>query len=275
MKKISIIAPVFNNVLRIFKVNAELVNYFKDKYNFEVFYYYKGDLQNNPHDDYHFNYLKIVDNQSFNDCVVDGFNRADGDCVIIADLNNSDYQDYLTKMLVEWEAKAQVVLVKKNIKTGFWDKIKNFFVNIGHKIYDLLLSFVGLNADFCAYKNFQLFSREVAEVIKSFPEKNYYLRNFDCWVDYRVSILYTNNKIKVKNKTKIFTKDFAYCLSAFALMLSSIVLVAVGKSAVPQTNVATFILIGVGLTVCLGAFAIFCLYRWFVYKKTLLKINMK
>ena len=37
MKKISIIAPVFNNVLRIFKVNAELVNYFKDKYKNDSF----------------------------------------------------------------------------------------------------------------------------------------------------------------------------------------------------------------------------------------------
>ena len=275
MKKISIISPVFNNVLRISTVNSELLNYFKGKYNFQVFYYYTGDLQNNGHDDYHFQYLKIVDNQNFNECVVDGFNRADGDCVIVADLNNVDYLDYISKMLIEWEAKAQVVLVKKNTSTSFWGKIKNFFVKIGQKIYDLLLSFVGLNADFGAYKNFQLFSREVAEVIKSFPEKNYYLRNFDCWVDYRVSILYTNKNVKVKNKTKTFTKDFAYCLSAFLLMIASIVLVAVGKSAVQQTNVATFVLIGVGLIICLGVFAIFCLYRWFVYKKTLLKMNMK
>ena len=274
MKKISIISPVFKNVLRISNVNVELLSYFKDKYNFEVFYYYTGDLKNSIKDDYHFKYIKI-DNQNFNDCVVDGFNRADGDCVIVADLNNADYLNYIIKMLMEWETKAQVVLVKKNNSTSFWGKIKNFFAKIGQKIYDLLLSFVGLNADFCVYKNFQLFSREVAEVIKSFPQKNYYLRNFDCWVDYRVSILYTNKKVKVKNKTKIFTKDLIYCFCSLFLMVSSIVLVCLGKNAVAKTNMSTFILIGVGLSVCLGVFSLFCLYRWFIYKKTLLKMNMK
>lgn len=274
MKKISIISPLFDKVLRIPNVANELLEFFKDKYNFEVYFYHSVDLNENLVDDYHFNYLKITDGQNFNDCIIDGFNRVNGDCVIVADLNNVDYLDYIIKLLVEWEAKAQVVLVKKHQPNNFWGKIKKFFAKITHKLYDYLLGFVGLNSDFCAYKNFQLFGKEVVEVIKSFPEKNYYLRNFDCWVDFRVSVLYTNKKVKVKNKTKLFTRDLAYCLCSLALTASSILLVTLGGKFVPQTSIATFILIGVGLSVCLGVFSLFCLYRWFLYKQTLLKINM-
>ena len=139
----------------------------------------------------------------------------------------------------------------------------------------MLLSFVGLHADFCAYRNFQLFSREVTEVIKSFPEKNYYLRNFDCWVDFRVSVLYSAKKVKTKNKVKVWTNDLIYGLCSLMLMVASIVIVGVGASAVQQVSRATFTLIGVGLSICLGVFSIFCLYRWFVYKRTLLKLNLK
>ena len=275
MKKVSIISPIYENIFRLPEVSRELVTFFKDKYDFEIFCYYKGTLPKDLIEDYRFNFLKIENNQNFNECIVDGFDRVDGDCVIIADINNTNYMDYITKLLVEWEAKAQIVLVKKNIKSGFWGKIKQFFVNIGNKITDMLLSFAGLNCDLHAYKNFQLFSKEVVQVIKSFPQKNYYLRNFDCWVDYRVSIIYSNDKVHVKNKIKNFTNDLIYCLISFVLMLTSVLLVSVGKAYVDKTAQPAFVFIGAGLSVGLTAFSLYFLYRWIVYKKTLINHTIK
>ena len=82
-------------------------------------------------------------------------------------------------------------------------------------------------------------------------------------------------KIKVKNKSKIFTKDLTASLVSFALMLSCLALVIFGSSAVSEISTATLMLLGVGISACLGVFAIFCLYRWFIYKKTFLKINIQ
>lgn len=267
MKKISIIAPVFEKVTKIDEILQKVSGFFAEKYDFEILAYcdkvFPQDIE-----DYRLTVINTNGNRDFNQCVIDGFERAAGDCIIIADINNKNLLDYLTKMLVEWEAKAQVVLIKKSKKP-------NIFARLWQKFTNLLLSFAGLHSNFYAYNNFQLFSREVAEVIKSFPEKNYYLRNFECWVDYRVSILYGNEKLKVKNKTKNFTKDSALSLTSFLMLAGIVCLVVFGSPYVQAPVRATFVLLGVGMAICLGLFSLFCFYRWFVYKKTLLEIKMK
>lgn len=273
MKKVSIISPVFEKVNNISETINGLISFFKDKYDFEVYYYYNGELSAEVMQDYHFNFIKIDKDKNFNDCVTDGFERVNGDCVVVADLSNKNYQDFLVKLLVEWESKAQVVLVKKQKGESFWGKVKNFFVRIGQKIYDSLLGFANLNNDFHCYNNFQLFSKEVVEVIKSFPERNFYLRNFDCWVDFKVSILWTNENLKINNKQKVLTKDFWCALGSFALCLATLFLTIFGGRAVADENKVLFNLIGIGLILCLGVFAIYNLYWWFISRKTFLERN--
>lgn len=273
MKKVSIISPVFDKIYKIPETMNSLLSFFKGKYDFEVYYYYNGELSKEVMQDYHFNFVKIGKNNNFNDCVADAFNRVNGDCIIVADLNDIDYQDYIHKLLVEWEAKSQIVLVKKQKSETFWGKIGNFFAGIGRKVYDFMLSFAGLNSDFHAYKNFQLFAKEVVEVIKSFPDRNYYLRNFDCWVDFRVSVLYANKKVKVKNKQKVFNRELIFALSSFGLMLATILLLVFGRAQVAQSSIVVFTLIGIGLSACLGIFAFYNLFWWFICRKTCLERN--
>jgi hypothetical protein len=272
LKKISIISPIFENVNRIPESMRGVVELFKDKYDFEVFYYYQG-LLPKVDTDYRFNFIDVKDCKNFNECVTDGFARVTGDCVIVANLDDVDFKDFITKLVVEWEAKAQVVLVQKEKDNSFWGKVKNFFVKIGRKMYDILLSLFGLSSDFHAFRNFQLFSREVVEVINAFPEKNYYLRNFDCWVDYRVSVLYSNKKVKVKNGSKVLNRDFGFFLSSMILMICTILLITLGSAQVDVGAKSTFMLIGISLCVALGGFGLFSLFRWVVNLKTKIEVE--
>ena len=276
MKKVSIISPVFENVTRVRQTMIELGDMFKNRYDFEVLYYHSAPLPEGVKTDGSFIFLDIQKGQSFDDCVTDGFERAKGNCVVVANLDNINYKDYILKLLVEWEKNAQVVLIKKRIeKPNIFEKIGRFFGKLFGKISDLLLSIVGLNKDFRGMRDFQLFSENVVEVIKEFPEKNYYLRNFDCWVDYRVTILWTEKATKVKRHERVWTKNFALFLSSFAFFLALLLTVIFTVELVDLSKRSTYLILGIGLMVVSVIFGVYNLYKWFVFRKTRLVSKKK
>lgn len=269
MKKISIISPVFENVNRISQTMTGLIEFFKDKYEFEVFYYHSVDLPENLISDSRFLFTKINQKQSHDDCVVDGFEKASGDCVIVADLNNVDYKEYLFRLIIEWENNAQIVLVKQEEqKLNFFQKIGRLFVKLGHKIQDLFMGIAGLTKDFRASRTFQLFARNVVEVINEFPEKNYYLRNYDCWVDFRVSILKSKQKIKVNRKQQVFNSDFYCFLASSILFLGMLFTVIFTAGKIAQDGRSTYVLIGIGLMLLFVIFGLFNFYYWQIFRLT-------
>ena len=269
MKKVSIISPVFENVNRISQTMTGLIEFFNEKYEFEVFYYHSAELPQNRIEDPRFIFIKTEPKQSHDDCVKDGFEKATGDCVIVADLDNVEHKDYLLKLLIEWENNAQIVLVKKDKgKQNFFQKIGGLFVKLAHKIQDVVMSIAGLSKDFRALRTFQLFARNVVEVIKEFPEKNYYLRNFDCWVDFRVSVLKTKSKVKVNRRQKKVNSDFYCCFASTLLLLGMLATVIFTSGLIPQDKRGMFILLGIGLMLVFLVFGLYNFYHWFVYRLT-------
>lgn len=276
MKKISIISPVFEEINRLGQVISGLEEFFKDKYDFEVLYYHSADLPEELKSNSHFMFYKIQKGQSFDDCVTDGFAKANGNCVIVADLNSLNYKDYLLKLLIEWENNAQIVLIKKQKeKLNFFQKIGRFFGSIFSKLYDVLLAIVGLNKDFRAMRTFQLFSENVVEVIKEFPEKNYYLRNFDCWVDYRVTVLYTNKFEKVKRHEKVANTNFFLYVSSFILFLGLLFATIFTTKLIDPARRSMYVLIGISLMVVFFSFGLYQLFKWFIFRKTKLTSSFK
>ena len=276
MKKISIISPVFENVNRISETMSGLIDFFKDKYEFEVFYYHTADLPENLLVDSRFTFFKVDKKKSHDDCVTDGFEKATGDCVIVADLNNIECKDYILKMLVEWENKAQIVMFKRDKRSlNFWQKIGNFFKGIGRALARMLMSFANLNKSFQAEKTFQLFSKNVVELIKQFPNKNYYLRNFDCWVDFRVSVVYINKNLKVKRKQKKSVPSlWAFIVSTvlFAGLLATLILTT---NLIPEINRKMFVFIGVAILAVFVIYSFYNLFKYAIYRMTNLKGNYK
>lgn len=274
MKKISVISPILDQVNRISETMKGILELFKDKYDFEVLYYYCGKLPSDLPEDSSFQFIETKPDTSFDDCVTMGFEKAIGDCVVVADLNNLNYKDYLTKLILEWEANAQIVLVKQEKKLDtFWKKVGNFFVNIKNKMYDLIIGLSNLNKDFKAYKTFQLFTREVADVIKEFPQKNYYLRNFDCWIDFRVSVLTSKEPEKNYKKIKVFDDEFIGFLCFSTIFIGILLLVCLSSKLVNVGSRSLYILIGIGLMVASLVFGIYNLHKWFLHRTTRLFAN--
>lgn len=268
MNKISIISPVFENVNRISETMSSLIDFFKDKYEFEVMYYHTAELPQGLTEDPRFTFNKVDKKKSHDDCVTDGFQKATGDAVIVADLDNVNYQDYIRQLLIEWENKAQIVLLKKQAPKGFWHNIGSFFVKVGHCISNMFTGVVNLSKDFRAMRTFQLFARNVVEVINEFPEKNYYLRNFDCWVDFRVTIVYIDKKIKVKRKQKKSTADLWTSLVSTLLFAGVLVAMILLQGKVPEANRLMFNVLGVGLACVFFILALWGMVSYIVYRKT-------
>lgn len=272
MKKVSIISPVFQNVNRVSETMSGLIELFEGKYEFEVLYYYAGNLPEGIINDQRFVFNKIEKGTSHDDCVTEGFKIATGDCVIVADLDNVNYKEYIRELIIQWENRAQIVLTKKDESNlNFFQKIKKFFVKIGHGISNMFTAFANLNKDFRAMRTFQLFARNVVEVINEFPEKNYYLRNFDCWVDFRVSIVYIKEKIKVKRYQKKSTSDLWVFLSTFAVFVGMILALVFTTNLIPANNQSMYSIIGVGITIVMGVVSLFSLYHYILYVKTNLR----
>ena len=120
-------------------------------------------------------------------------------------------------------------------------------------------------------RDFQLFSENVVEVIKEFPEKNCYLRNFDCWVDFRVTILWTEKIKKVKRHEKVWTGNFITFWCSFAIFLGLLFTVIFTNKLVDISKRPTYILLGIGLMIVAFIFAIYNLYKWFIFRKTKIK----
>lgn len=269
MRKISIIAPILNNFNRVEETMSGILELLKDKYEFEVFYYYCGKLPKDLATDTNFLFLETSPDKTFDDCVTMGFEKADGDAVIVADLNNVNYKDYITKLILEWEVNAQVVLVKKEKKiTTFWQKVGDFFVKLKNKFYNFMVGLGGLNKDFMAFRTFQLFSREVAEVIKEFPQKNYYLRNFDTWIDFRVSVLIAKEDSKLEQKEHIVDDKFIMFLCFSSVFIGLLLLVCFTARLVNAQSRSLYVLIGIGLMIASLVIGLYNLYKWFIHKKT-------
>lgn len=274
MKKISIVAPIFQSRNRLGESVLALREIFKGRYDYQIICYYSGNIPTNVSADEHIKFVFVKDDYGFENCVRDGFEVADGDCVVVADLNSRNFKEYIVALVAKWESGSDVVLMQKDQNTqNFFEKCGNFFSKIFKKIGNWLLGLAGFNKDFDAMRTFQLFSDNVVEVIKAFPQKNYYLRNFDCWVDYKVSILYTKEVAKVTNTTKTLNTHFALGMASLALFVAMLFTVIFTANLVNANSRAIYVLIGSGLTIFFFIFAMYMLYKWFVFKKT--KISQK
>ena len=138
-----------------------------------------------------------------------------------------------------------------------------------------MLGLVGLNKDFRAMRTFQLFSENVVEVIKEFPEKNYYLRNFDCWVDYRVTVLYVNSVQKVKRHEKVTNINFVMYVVAFSLFVALLFSTIFTAKLIAEASRSMYVLIAVALMIAFVSFGLYNLYKWFIFVKTRLTSNSK
>ena len=259
MKKITIIAPFLFGLENLDQLSRQIAELARNKYDYKVVCFVPEEPK--QFDDGHFDFQKVDESVSFDDCVTKGFESEIFDAVLVLDESQPNCCQIAGEMLERWENGADIVLAKNDKKIGLFKKL-----------YSAILKIAKLGSDFFANKNFGLFSSNVAKIIKSFPSKNYYLRNFDCWVDYKIDFVTDKMQSKAKTKLPVFNQYMVLFLCSMFVFLLSLTLVCALSSLVPAQNQSTFVLVGLCLMVASICFGLYNLYLWLIRRKTRLDL---
>ena len=129
-----------------------------------------------------------------------GFEVADGDVVILADVDLLNPVGILEKVVEEYMA-------GHNIVYAYRDSIgrESMKHNLSEKLVGFATRIFGIEGIYTGKANVMLYSRTVADVIASLPNRNKLLRTMDNWVGWDVHpIAYASgyNKSEIREKTQ-------------------------------------------------------------------------
>lgn len=269
IKKISIISPL-NNFIDIPSKMIELDNLLLNKYDYEVIFVYDRYLPKELNSSPKYSFVQTKLTATYDEKITIGFEKITGVCALIVDFNQINWKEYLIKMLVEWENGANIVLTKNAPKKiNFLHKIFQFFKKIFYSVYNKILSGLEFGKDLNCFDTFQLFDEPVYKIIKEFPEKNLYLRNFDCWIEYKTVILQTEEKIKVNKELKPWSLNLTKFSIFSAIALSYVILMIVSFPLFQAKNaVFTYISMSFLILFMLMFFSLYYLFLHFLQRRT-------
>lgn len=234
MKTVTIISPN-TNFEGLKEIQKKLKSFFKEKYEYTAVFLHEKALPNGFNPSVTIRYIKVREGTSTNEQIAIGFEEVADDFVVICDFNNSNWQEYLTVLIAKWENGAKIVLMKyQREKLNFWQKIGDFFVKTGKLFYTGLLKLFGLGKDLFCINTFQVFDRDVADLIKNLPEKNSYLRNFDALINFETVVVTTKQEIKEQKQKFRWTKKLIISTVLFGVftlfMIMNIFLYPISKA---------------------------------------------
>lgn len=195
-KVISIIIPNFD-INRLDEINANLTPLIPS--GFCGKFILVGQNLKNQNLDENCVFIECDEKTSYNTQITQAFYHATGECVVVCDIESPRYVEYFQQILTSWLKGAKIVRLKKVKPTKFWDKFKQFFVDLKNKIYNIFLKLSGYTVDNLCVNSFQLFDKQVFNLIKAIPEKNAYLRNCSEFSYFNTVELQTDENIKLKN----------------------------------------------------------------------------
>ena len=104
-------------------------------------------------------------------------------------------------------------------------KIFYFLKKITIYIYEKYLKFFGLEKDLLCYNGCQYFNENATQIIKSMPERNAYLRNYDALIGFEKKIIKTllEKEIVLSKKEFSVKISFIFFILVCIFMISSLV----------------------------------------------------
>jgi dolichol-phosphate mannosyltransferase len=223
MKKISIIAPLYNEVenlnnfyLRVTKVLDNL------NCDYEIIY-----IDNNSIDGsseiikYQINqnskvkYIKMSRNfgPSVESSICAGLENCSGDAAIVIYTDLQDPPELITEFVNVWQQGYEIVYGKQKKRQGDFF-IRNLFVKLYYKIFSYLSDVsLPVNAG-----DFRLISRNVINHLNSMPEKSRYFRGLSSWIGFKSYSVEYNREPRVKGKST--ATFFAIIITAITAITS-------------------------------------------------------
>lgn len=184
---LSLIVPCFNEEAVIGITNETLLKTLGERQNldFEIIYIDDGSVDATRQllagfceKDGRIRSVELSRNFGHQQAISAGLDFARGDVVGIIDADLQDPPDVILRMLDQWEAGADVVFgIRENRQEGW---LKRASYKLFYVIYRALsdIDVPRDSGDFC------LMDRKVVEVLKSFPERNRFLRGLRSWVGF-------------------------------------------------------------------------------------------
>ena len=205
-KKISIIIPFYNekeNIVNIFKEIEELITK-ENKYLFEIIF-----MDNNSNDgsssiaqDYvknnpNIKYFKMSRNFGYQPNIKAGYDLCTGDAAVQLDADGEDDKILISKFIRLWEEGNDVVYgIRKKRKEFFLlSKLRNIFYKYMEQFSDIKIPH--------GAGDFRLIDRKVINYLKSFEEKNLYIRGIISFIGFKqIGVEYERRK-RFYGKSKI------------------------------------------------------------------------
>ena len=256
MKKLTIIVP---------NTDFEKLNEFCDnlkpvleKYEYNYIFLHEKNKPNEFKASDNYAFMQVAEGSSLSEQINVGFINLKSNAVIIADMHTENYVKYVQNLIENWENGAKIVRLKyvKKVQT-FWDKVKNFFVKIKNAFCNAYFAMIGLSKDSHCYNTFQLFDKDVYDLIQSMPEKNSYLRNSKCLSNFAEAEITTDEKMELNNHKMVWDSNLITATVLGSLFVLSLIVGIIVSCVVSKKFTLTAVTLMFFFLVGFGGFAFY------------------
>lgn len=214
-------------------------------------------------------FVKVDEGLCDEEKITKGFEYCkDYDATIVLNRYEPNWQEYFSALLREYENGADIVYTKKNVEPkNIFQRISNWFKKVGDSIYQFFVKLFFKNKDLKVFNSFQLFSQDVAQIIADMPQKNTYLRNFDCWNGYNVVVNNTVSSETRVRKLKFFNKNIIISLILSLLFVGFALVTGLLYSKISYSFRFTYITIGIAISIFTLFFACYNFIKGIALKR--------
>lgn len=216
MEKLCLIAPM-NSTAEFSLMVDGVKSVLKNKYKFNIIAVCDENINPSYKIPAEITFIKVEAGSTVNEKITKGFEFArEYDATIIFDYYNNNWQEYLECLIREYEKGADIVYTRKYVeRKTFFQKVAGFFKKAVNFFYQFFITIACKNKDLKVFNSFQLFRKHITDIIVDMPEKNTYLRNFDCWNGYEVKFVNSEVGEPKDTKVKFWNKN---TITAFSLL---------------------------------------------------------
>jgi glycosyltransferase involved in cell wall biosynthesis len=126
-----------------------------------------------------------------------GLDHADGDAVIVIDSDLQDPPELIPDMLREWQAGADVVMMRRRSREG-----ETWFKKVTANLFYRVIGSIGELRIPADVGDFRLLSRRAVEALRALPERTRFMKGLFAWVGFRQVTLDYRRDARFAGQTK-------------------------------------------------------------------------
>jgi polyisoprenyl-phosphate glycosyltransferase len=148
-------------------------------------------------DDPRYRYLAFSRNFGQQMAITAGFDRAEGDCVIVMDADLQDPPEVALDMIAKWREGYEIVYARRLSREGeSWVKLAT-----SHLYYKMMTHLTAVKIPE-KVSDFRLVDRKVVDAFKAMPERDRYVRGMFSWLGFRQTAVEFHREARAAGATK-------------------------------------------------------------------------